>query len=63
LFKPSDGKSDEHPCVILVTNAERDWFEHAFSEHNPVNQVLIEPTAEAEELPRKIGTNPPTFRH
>jgi hypothetical protein len=62
-LKPSDEKSEEHPCVILFTNAARVWFEHASLGHMPVNQVLIGPTTEASEPPRRTGTNPAAFRH
>ncbi len=63
MFRLSDGKSDEHPCVKLVMNAARVWFEHAFLEHMPVNHVSIGPTTEALESPTRIGENPAAFRH
>ena len=63
LFKPSDGKSDEHPCVILVTNAARVWFEHASLGHMPFNQVSIGPMTEVFELPTKMGASPAAFIH
>ena len=63
LVRPDDEISDEHPRVILVTNAARVWFEHASLGHMPVNQVLIGPTTEAPEPPRRTGTNPAAFRH
>jgi hypothetical protein len=61
--KPRDERSLEHPFVTLVTSVARVWFEHADLEHIPVNQVLIEGTADLSEPLRNIGTSPAAFKH
>jgi hypothetical protein len=56
-------RSDEHPWVMLDTNAARVWLEHASLEHKPVNQVLMGPITEVPGPPRKIGGIPAAFKH